>query len=253
MAYKAAWYASPINLPEKVIGKFSIQHRVITGETPIIGARQALLRGLTPVSAALKNPLRIHELHEEGLGLWMTDLPEELNQIAEMLQTVKPRGHVLIGGHGLGIVAKALLSRLGVSSVTVVERSWEVISLCRAPGYTVFCSDIVKAIQESDRCFDYYLLDTWCGTSETTWWTEVLPLRRIIRQRWGRKPKIHCWAEDIMWGQVGQALLRPNARHWRHKYLPTVMSAAEVTRFQTDAGLPTWEKRYAEKLDKANR
>ena len=58
----------------------------------------------------------------------MTDLPEELNQIEEMLYHVKPQGRVLVGGLGLGIVAKRLTEIIGVKQVVVVEKAKEIIN-----------------------------------------------------------------------------------------------------------------------------
>lgn len=273
MKYTPAWYASPINLPERTIGKFSIRHRIVEGQTPVVGARQAYTRGTTPLMAKLKEPLRVHELHEEGHGLWMTDLPEELNQIEEMLYHVKPQGRVLVGGLGLGIVAKRLTEIKGVTDITVVERAAEVIELCHTPGYRIVHGDILTFIQEPNRIpYDYCLLDTWGGTNETTWWNKVLPLRRAIRQRWGRKPVIHCWAEDIMWGQVQRALVitkdkkkmlqlhnatsgkKPltlaDCRHWYYKYFPVDFTATQANWFLKNVGSEAWEKKYGAMIDK---
>lgn len=244
---KPAWYRSPLDLPERKSGKLEVHHRIVIGETPIVSARQAYTRGIMPVMARLSTPLRVHELHDKAHGVWMTDLPEELNQIAEALWLLNPQGRVCVGGLGLGIVAKTLTERKGVKQVVVVERDSDVIALCAVPGYEVVPSDIRAFLADHPEPFDFYLLDTWQGTSEETWWTEVLPLRRVLRQRWGRKPVIHCWAEDIMWGQVARSLLGPN-RVWLYKGLPA-MSQGQVRNFLHDAGLPHWEKKYGAVVD----
>lgn len=274
--YKHAWYKSPIDLPERTIGKFSIKHRVVTGKTPVVGARQAYTRGLRPLNAKLSEPLLVHELHEGGHGLWMTDLPEELNQIEEMLHTVKPQGRVLVGGLGLGIVAERL-AILGCD-VTVVERSRAIIKLCAtSPGYTTVC-DYIEAFLKGNHPrhqtpYDFYLLDTWCGTSEATWWGNVMPLRRAIRNRWGSKPIIHCWAEDIMLGQVQQSLVidemkkemlrlhnadtnnkkkftLQDCRRWYYKYFPVDMTPAQANWFLENVGTKAWEHKYGKMIDK---
>ncbi len=277
MTYKPAWYKSPIDLPERTVGKFSVKHRVVTGKMPVVGARQAYTRGIRPLNAKLDEPLLIHELHEKNHGLWMTDLPEELNQIEEMLYTVKPQGRVLVGGLGLGIVAKRLTEITGISNVTVIEKSKEVIKLCANGAYTTVCNDI-KSFLEGNTTFhqipfDFYLLDTWCGTGESAWWSEVMPLRRAIRNRWGSKPVVHCWAEDIMLGQVKRSLvidemkkkmmLLHNAdinnkkkftlqdcRHWYYKYFPVDMTPVQADWFLENVGTRAWEKRYGKMIDK---
>lgn len=275
MTYQHAWYKSPIDLPERTIGKFYVKHRVVTGETPVIGMRQAYTRGINPLDAKLDEPLLIHELHEKDHGLWMTDLPEELNQIEEMLYNVKPQGRVLVGGLGLGIVAKRLTEIIGIKEVVVVEKSRDVIKLCANGAYGTICSDIMEYLT-SDRLhqapFDFYLLDTWGGTNESTWWNTVMPLRRAIRNRWGSRPVVHCWAEDIMLGQVKRSLViddmkkemlrlhnaevgkkkmtLSDCRTWYYKYFPVNMTPKQADWFLENVGTRAWEKKYSEMINK---
>lgn len=275
MTYQPAWYKSPIDLPEKTVGKFSVRYRIVKGTTPVIGARQAYTRGIPPMNAKLGEPLLIHELHEKDHGLWMTDLPEELNQIEEMLCNVAPYGRVLVGGLGLGIVAKRLTEIVGVKSVTVIEKSHDVIKLCANGNYTTICSDIMAYLTDHrvhQSPFDFYLLDTWGGTNESTWWGEVMPLRRAIRNRWGTKPVIHCWAEDIQLGQVKRALViddmkkemlrlhnaevgkkkvtLQDCRTWYYKHFPVNTTEKQADWFLENVGTKAWEKKYSKIVDK---
>lgn len=241
MSYEPAWYQTPIDVAPAKSGRMRVRHRTLTGETPIVGWRQAVLRGVRPVKAMLKNPLRIHELVEDGRGVWMSDLPEELNQIHEAVHRARPRGRVLVGGLGLGILPAVLRSIADVAEIVVVECSKDVIALCRAPGYRVVRADLYRYLRDERTLFDCYMLDTWTGTGEIAWWREVLPLRRLIRRRQGLTPTIHCWAEDIMWGQVKKTLTRPEP-HWFARGLPTGMTGARAERFKDEAGTPRWEK-----------
>jgi hypothetical protein len=244
MRYEPALYRSPIALPERAVGKLSVKHRLVEKEVAIIGLRQAILCGRSALTARLAEPLRVHELREEGRGVWMTDLPEELNQIGEALWNVQPEGRVLVGGLGLGVLAAILSVRDTVDEVVVVERSPEVIELCAAEGYEVVQADIAEFLRvQDDGSFDCYMLDTWQGTNEATWWSEVFPLRRTIRQRWGSAPKVHCWAEDVMLGQVRASLLLPK-RFWKYAKLP-LMTPDEADLFLTSIGTPAWERDFA--------
>ena len=250
-----ALYASPIDLPAARSGKLAVEHFEISGRVDIIGTRQALLTGRRQTIAQLAEPRRCHRLVETGVGVWMTDLPEELNQIAELLTCLKPRGHILIGGLGLGILAKSVSSLAGVDRTVVVELSPNVIKLCAdsKAQYEVIRADVAKfVVQHPDR-FDFYLLDTWQGTNEGTWWDTVMPLRRSIRRCFGAKPKIWCWAEDIMCGQIGQSLMNThnpeNPRtHWYYRGLPR-LTASEFQKFWSGVGLPWWEKKYGATID----
>lgn len=254
LAIRPALYRSPLHFGPGKSGKFEVRSYALNDEVNIIGARQAWMRGIRPVRARLNTPITVLELSEEGRGVWMTDLPEELFQIAEMLSTVAPKGRVFVGGLGLGVLTCTLAQRPGVTSITVVERSMDVINLCypRAEGGMVaprvICADVRDALQNLPR-HDYYLLDTWQGTSEATWWGEVMPLRRIIRQRFGPRPRIHCWAEDIMAGQIMRALVSTQESHWYYKGLPLPMGRREAKAFMSQVGTKPWEERYGKIVD----
>jgi hypothetical protein len=250
-------YASPIDLPEGRSGKIQIKHDELAAGTKvtIIGDRQAIFTGRCPAVGRLAAPRRVHVLSEDGVGTWMTDLPEELNQIAELLATTEPSGNVLVGGLGLGVLARLVADRPKVKTVTVIEASRDVIALCagKPGGFQIVRSDIAKYLDASPVRYDYYLLDTWQGTNEATWWDTVMPLRRAIRRKHGARPKIWCWAEDIMRGQIGQSLTNEynpaNPRtHWYYRGLPK-MSVAEFHRFFDRVGLPTWEAAYGRTID----
>jgi len=254
MSYTASWYASPIQLPARKHGNVEVRHRTIPvgEEVQIVGIRQAITRGVRQVSGITQEPLLVHEL-VEGKTLWMTDLPEELNQIAELLYCLEPEGKVLVGGLGLGILTTAVARFPGVMSVTTVERSASIIHLCSPhhPNVTVRHGDIADYLKTTKTKYDYILLDTWCGTSEGTWWTDVMPLKRIVRNRWGKRPYLHCWAEDIMEGQIYRSMTNPHTRpHWYYKYLPIPMPESMAQLFLTGVGLPEWEQAFGDAVDR---
>ena len=251
--YEPAWYPSCIDLPEASSGKVQIRHRIIqAGEkVSIIGMRQAFLRGLRPTKGLLSEPLLVHELVHKNHGIWMTDLPEELNQIEELLFTVEPVGSILVGGLGLGILSTEVAKLPEVEEVTVIEIDKNIIKLCEnGIDCLVVNADITEYLCTTEERYDYYLLDTWQSTNEGTWWSEVVPQRRIIRQRWDKRPIVHCWAEDIMQGQIFQALTT-KPPHWYTKHLPVPMSEKEARSFLRNVGLPTWERKYGKAIDKA--
>lgn len=248
--YTPKMFKSPLDMPEVACGKVRIRHRIVpAGETvPVVGMRQAITRGIRAASYQTKEPLRIHELVHEDHGCWMTDSPEELNQIGEMLHDVDPSGRVLVGGLGLGILAKTLSERPGVDQVTVVEIDPDVVALCTQPGYEVITGDILSYLRRSNQRYDYYILDTWQATNESAWWSQVMPQRRAIRRRWGAEPTIHCWAEDIMRGQIMWSLTAKQP-HWYYTGLAMPMSERRARSFLDDVGLPAWEEMYGATVD----
>lgn len=244
---------TPLNLRARKSGRLAIRRRTIpVGEQiTVVGFRQALLRGQRPAMGTVTGtPWLVHELVSEDVGIWMTDLPEEINQIQEMLHTIRPHGRVLVGGLGLGLLPW-FLAQQG-ADVVVVENNPDVIKLCRQPGYRVQEDDITAFLRWHVEPFSYYLLDTWQGTNEATWWEDVMPLRRIIRQRFGVKPYIWCWAEDIMLGQL-MATLTTCPAHWYFQYLPMPMSPNMAHSFLHHVGWPAWEKRFGAAVDRATK
>lgn len=246
--YKPEHIPSPLKLKSGRSGNIRVRvSKIRPGDVhPVVGLRQAVMRGCVPVNVRFERGGRFHGLEEQtksGWQLWMTDKPEELNQIHEMIHDVKPFGSVLIGGLGLGLAASIVSGLPTVQHTTVVERNRHVVKLCaNRELYDVVVSDISTFLKTDTTGFDCYLLDTWAGTGEMAWWHDVMPLKRLIRNRFGSKPVIHCWAEDIMQPQVMRAVTNP-AGHWKHRKLPA-MTVPESLKFVREVGLPEWEHRY---------
>ena len=141
----------------------------------------------------------------------MSDLPVELVQMQrELASHVRQGQNVLIGGLGLGLVANMVSEKAG--RVVVIERQREVIELVSpylAKNVEVVQGDIMQAAKHVGTNglgdFDVALLDTWQGTGEWVWQTEVVPLRRVIGSSIKR---VYCWQEQVMLGQVSQELFR---------------------------------------------
>lgn len=248
--FRPELFRSPIRLDEGSSGRMRVRHRLHRAGEPltIVSVRSALLRGIRPVRVRLDETLVIHELSEDRRGVWMSDCPEELCDIAEALHTFDPRGRVLVGGLGLGVLAKSLAMRGAVESVHVVERSPDVIRLCASPGYTVTCSDLYEYLRTVDRPFDCWMLDTWQGTGEGDWWEYVMPARRIIANRFGRQ-RVWCWAEDRMAAQVARSCVSQAGMCWHYAALPLGMDEAAAARFVRTVGLPRWEREFGARVD----
>jgi hypothetical protein len=244
---KPALYNSPISLPEAISGPLRVKHVKMDGTVPIIGMRQAFLSGRNPLFTTVTDRT-VHELSEDGVGVWMTDSPEELEQIAHVMRTIRPSGSVLVGGLGLGVLATVLQNHPAVDNVAVVEKSQDVINLCRPRRVAIIHDDIFDYLRRTKTEYDTYYLDTWQATNEGEWWRTVMPLRRIIANRWGKKP-VWCWAEDIMLGQCKVSAMHQGGLHWYYRCLPKSPSMRTVNDFFRNVGLPSWEKRYGAKVD----
>lgn len=248
--WKPQWLPSPISLPESRSGAMCIKHVTIPagGELDIVSFREALLSGTRPAKVKLTEPLIIHHLVEDLRGIWMSDLPCEINQMAAAIFDVKPRGSVLVGGLGLGILPgllRDLAAQYRLKGITVLEKSADVIKLCRQPGYEMLQMDALEHLKIGPL-YDTYMLDTWQGQNEMTWWEYVFPQRRTIGNRHGeQRPAIWCWKEREMWGQIYRSLRGPN-RHWFYEQLPPSMPHDQALAFLRDVGMPQWERMYGQ-------
>ena len=193
-----------VNFPNLTEGAYSIS-RYEEPHPFIVNMRDCLFTGLPQTD--YPGPITVHKLSGPE-GTWMTDMPCELVQMYREL-TIHARGTVLIGGLGLGIAARQAVLKKSVSKIIVIERQPEIIKMVTPylNGKTAIVqADIFEYAKLSTyHQFNVALLDTWQGTDEWAWQTEVVPLRRAI----GNKIRhVYCWHEDTMIGQVAQMLYR---------------------------------------------
>ena len=207
---------SPISLPEKTSGKFRIKHRNYPpgAKLPIVSFRTAYMTGQKASAALFIDGLRVHELFQKDQGVWMTDIPQELVQMRAFARSA--RGKVLIGGLGLGLLAHFVAQKDSVAHVDIVENSKDVIKLCwnNDMGTSreilkkcrVYEADLYKFLKGVKTWrWDRAYFDIWQGTNEVTWHNTVLPLKRLVANRFGNV-NVKYWAENEMLGQVAQTL-----------------------------------------------
>lgn len=256
------FYASPIKVPKCKVGGIEVRHRTYKKgvKLDIVSLRDAVLTGRRPAVAVLKRDTVVHELHEKDHGLWMTDLPCELNQMYEAVLTLKPRGRVLVGGLGLGILPAILAGYQGVDRVVVVELNNEVIKAVRpdsqitsaeatyqyklADAYDTVWGNVQTFVRTYDGPkFDAVFLDTWQGQSESAFWDQVFPLWRLVRHRFGAVP-MWSWKAEEHLSQAYRSLRLGADKHWYHKRLDLPLDHDAAKRFLTTVGLPEWEREF---------
>lgn len=112
-------------------------------------------------------------------------------------------GHVLVGGLGLGMILLAVQDSKLVKSITVVEKSKEVIDMI---AHQLPLNDKVKIIEDDiftykpDRKFNTIWIDIWNYIDPDIYHDEMMPLMKRYRRflvpkiedefRW-----IDCWAK----------------------------------------------------------
>ena len=79
----------------------------------------------------------------------MSNTPDEISDQLEFIRKAKTGGHILINGLGLGVTLTAILKSDTIESVTVIEKSQDVISLV-APSFfndtrvKIICADALE-------------------------------------------------------------------------------------------------------------
>ncbi|MBM6875940.1 hypothetical protein [Fusobacterium mortiferum] len=127
-------------------------------------------------------------------GVIMSNTPME--QRTHIKAINKAQGNVLVAGLGLGMYLQNIKDKEEVTSITVVEKSKEVIEL--VAKYFKDCQKI-RIVNEDifnytpDIKFDFAFLDIWSDISE-----DNLVEFNILREKFKEIPEIICWSEDII-------------------------------------------------------
>lgn len=196
-----------MELPVGKVGAYKIEHDLHPAgdELMVVGMRECAYTGLPMCELVLKEPTTLHRLVGPE-GTWMTDLPAELVQMWREL-AFKATGRVLVGGLGLGVLARMVDQKASVHSTIVIEDRQEIIDLVGGHlGHDVqvvqgdlfeYCKRLLPAQ------YDTALLDIWQADGEMTWTGKVVPLRRLIG---GKIKRVFCWHEEMMLSQVWQEI-----------------------------------------------
>jgi hypothetical protein len=205
-------YLDQVSIPAGKRGKHVVEHFTHpAGAVMHTGnIRTAIIGGQPNEPVVYDHATTWHRLKYDG-GEWMTDLPIEQQQHRSCLAPI--RGHVLVGGLGLGLAANWLAQRDSVESVTVVEISKDVVSLVekhlRDPRGIV---RVVRAnlltylkAEAGNQCFDWAFYDIWQSDGEATFFKTVCPLRKLSVP-FLDDSRVVCWNEDVMRGQLAFGL-----------------------------------------------
>lgn len=199
-----------VSFVEQEVGEYKIsqKHHTKGDKITLVSARESMFSGLPVTDLVLSEDLTVNWLDGPD-GSWMSDQPCELIQMWRELAS-HARGRVLIGGLGLGVVARMASLMPKVTEIVVVENSPEVITLvgdsAANPKIEIVQADLHEYVKNLKwNQFNTALLDIWQGTGEWVWQTEVVPLRRLIG---GTINKVYCWQETTMLNQVADGLFR---------------------------------------------
>lgn len=119
-----------------------------------------------------------------------------MEQKTHIVAINKARGNVLVAGLGLGMYLQNIKGKKEVISITVIEKSKEVIELI---GKDYKDNKKIKIINEdifnytSDIRFDFAFFDIWSNISN-----ENLKEFRKLKRKFKNIPNMIFWSEDII-------------------------------------------------------
>lgn len=137
-----------------------------------------------------------------GPQVLMSNTPMEKRTNATFI--AKANGNVLIGGLGIGLIVLPLLEKENIKSITIIEKSPEIIEMVGAQ--LKLPEDKVKIIEgdvftyEPEQKFDTIYMDIWPWVNSDIYEEQMKPLKQRYR-KWLVSKKdnpdryIACWAE----------------------------------------------------------
>lgn len=162
-----------VDVPEGESGNWAIERFRVSGRDSTLSIMRAALnefgvRGFVPPGEYSRLIRRNvvgdpNEIPDFSVVV-MSDTPDEVRDFVPFVE--RAFGSVFVAGLGLGVVVRALLERSEVGSVTVVERSADVIALA-APHYEARYGDRFAVVHGDafaylpPRRFDFVWFDVW--------------------------------------------------------------------------------------------
>lgn len=241
-------YDAVLKIPAATSGKVAIEHDDKPEDTTLVtGTLRTLFFGQPQERLYFPHATRWHRLVEKDYGTWMTDLPIEQRQMDALIRPAK--GHVLVGGLGLGYAVVALAVKRSVKQIVVVERSADIIKLvweptvarvhhwCAlahvpVPKLAVVHADLFKYLRKRQKdglgllgLYDWALFDIWQGDGEITFHRKVVPLRKLAH---GIVTEVACWNEDIMRAQLLNGL-RSRIEMMGHPTLSSMVKLSDLS------------------------
>lgn len=133
----------------------------------------------------------------ESENVWMSDTPQEAEGIAGAVK--RAYGDVLCVGLGIGYFPFIASKKLGVNSVTIVEKNEDVINLVYPQiankKTNVIQADFYNYARTTDERYDFIYLDVWGSITAPLRGIEIST--KIAKRCLKPKGKIMCWLQEL--------------------------------------------------------
>lgn len=155
---------------------------------------RAILSGITPGKY-------VRLLHEGECVMSDTNMEKKTN--IDFCRNA--HGDIIIGGLGIGMIIMAIQDKPEVKSITVIEKSQEVIDIVASQlkfnnKVNIICADVFEWKPERGVKYDMAYMDIWNWINKDVYKEEMQPLKRKYAHYLKSKeenPKRYnkCWAE----------------------------------------------------------
>lgn len=190
-----------VTVPDGSNGPWKIDTKVLTDDEIGLSNLRAIRDGF-PEMVVTPGTYRI--LRHERQGIVMSNTRMEIITNREFILNAK--GDVLVLGLGLGMVLEALLKKPGVTSITVIEISPELIELV-GPHFTderltIIHADALTWQPPKGQRYGAVWCDIWATIS-----AENYEDMKLLTRRYGRRADwVGCWSREL--------ITRMNRRGW---------------------------------------
>ncbi len=182
------WSTPATDYPEKELGDFRIHHtRYTRGMYEMSGIDGFIFfRAVKPLTITTLQQFRSGKWHG-----WMVDDPPHWR--AMEIYAEQSKGKVLTTGLGLGLILQAMKGNRNIESITVIERSEEVVQLVEPylpilPEFTIVLDDFYEFVESDNTQWDTIIVDLWVahGAEEKlhVYYHNVIPTAVMLRAKY---------------------------------------------------------------------
>jgi len=183
-----------IDIPDGQIGEWKIETFEVTKkQADVYNLRAIIHRDPRTIEPGTYKRL-VHKGH-----VVMSNTPSEIRDLRFFINRAKSEGgHILINGLGLGVALKAILESDKIKTITVIEKSSEVITLI-APYYkddkriTIIQADALTWKAPQGMKYNIVWHDIWNDIT-----SDNLPAMKKLHRRYGKRAKWQgSWCREL--------------------------------------------------------
>ena len=181
-----------IDVPDGKSGIWEVKTITVTENDAKIARMRAIMS--SQGGRGVIKPGQYKQLTRGGYII-MSNTPDECRDFAHFVYVA--RGSVLVNGLGLGVLLKVLLNRIGITEITVIEKSPDVIALVgdtyrKDSRVTIIEADAFTWQPPKENFYDFIYHDVWDDIT-----SDNLPEMAKLHRKYGKRCTYQeSWCKD---------------------------------------------------------